>query len=240
MPRRIGLGAALAALGVATALPPNMAAALAALGAASSLTPNRGRFHAASRYFTTPAVVRHPARVPPSRTGGSSGRVGRYSVCARRAIEDGELDRARKTYAYYMARFGDDPRVPPSESALVAHRWALLEQRAENATGARAAFKLGARIVTSQLRSCEAAGTGACDPRLRSHGATLFCSWGLAEFRHAAALGASSATARETSLALLAHAAALDERKRPVLRWKRFRDAGRLGRGRCPRVGTST
>ena len=111
--------------------------ALAALEMASVTALNR--FHATSKPFTAPAVVR-------------------YSVCARRAIDDGALDKARKTYSYYMARFGGDPRVPASESALIAHRWALLEQRAQNATGARVVFKLGARIVQSELRHCEAAG----------------------------------------------------------------------------------
>lgn len=74
--------------------------ALAALEMASVTALNR--FHATSKPFTAPAVVR-------------------YSVCARRAIDDGALDKARKTYDYFMARFGH--AVPPAESALVAHRY---------------------------------------------------------------------------------------------------------------------
>ena len=105
--------------------------------------------------------------------------------------------------------------APASELALVAHRWALLEQRASNETGARLVFKLGAKIVTSTLRA-----NPEDDKALRANGATLFCSWALCEYRHATKLGASTQLA--TSVRLLEHAVLLDEQKASVLKWKRF------------------
>ena len=96
-----------------------------------------------------------------------------YVVCARRAIDDGAFDTARKTYAYYYERHSLRHK---RDAAKMVLRWALLEQRALNATGARAVFKLGARVVHDELR------TGDAD--LRRAAATLFCSWGLAEYRH--------------------------------------------------------
>ncbi|KAJ1459281.1 hypothetical protein M885DRAFT_613440 [Pelagophyceae sp. CCMP2097] len=144
-------------------------------------------------------------------------RTQRYAACARRAIDDGLLDKARSSYRYYLQRF--TATAPASEAALLAHRWALLEQRAFNETGARLVFKLGARIVSSKLRD------GQDDASLRANGATLFCSWALCEFRHASVLGHEQ-QARSTSLRLLEHAVKLDEAKANVLKWRRFQRDG--------------
>jgi hypothetical protein len=141
-----------------------------------------------------------------------------YATCARRAIDDGLLDKARSSYRYYLQRF--TATAPASEAALLAHRWALLEQRALNETGARLVFKLGARIVSSKLRD------GQDDAPLRANGATLFCSWALCEFRHASVLGHESQMARSTSLRLLEHAVKLDHAKANVLKWQRFQRDG--------------
>ena len=132
-----------------------------------------------------------------------------YVVCARRAIDDGAFDTARKTYAYYHERHS--PRHKRDAAKMVL-RWALLEQRALNATGARAVFKLGARVVHDELRNGDA--------DLRRAAATLFCSWGLAEYRHQHELG--SKNARDRATALLRHATTLDESKAPVLKWRMF------------------
>ena len=132
-----------------------------------------------------------------------------YVVCARRAIDDGAFDTARKTYAYYHERHSLRHK---RDAAKMVLRWALLEQRALNATGARAVFKLGARVVHDELRNGDA--------DLRRAAATLFCSWGLAEYRHQHELG--SKNARDRATALLRHATTLDASKAPVLKWRMF------------------
>ena len=110
---------------------------------------------------------------------------------ARVHIHKQRLQHARRTYEIGLNRFGTSPEVA-SDLFL---RAALLEQRANNQTGARELFKHGAR---------------ACP-----HGARLFCSWGLFENKHGH--GARVAGA------LLRHAVALDASIAPVLRWSHFR-----------------
>jgi len=134
-----------------------------------------------------------------------------YAVAARRAIDDGLLDKARASYAYYVDSFAPRQMPPPADTAQILLRWALLEQRASNVTGAREVFKLGARLVMDETRKSD-------DARVRAAAATLFCSWGLAEHRHRATLGSRVAL----PLALLRHATVLDDSKAAVLRWKMF------------------
>ena len=110
---------------------------------------------------------------------------------ARVHIHKQRLRHARRTYELGLSRFGTSPEVA-SDMFL---RAALLEQRANNQTGARELFKHGAR---------------ACP-----HGARLFCSWGLFENKHGH--GARVAGA------LLRHAVELDASIAPVLRWSHFR-----------------
>ena len=110
---------------------------------------------------------------------------------ARAHIKYRRLAHARRTYQLGLSRFRESPEV----AADLFLRAALLEQRAQNMTGARALFKHGAR---------------ACPWRGK-----LFCSWGLFENKHGH--GARVAGA------LLRHAVALDASIAPVLRWSHFR-----------------
>ena len=145
--------------------------------------------------------------------------AGQTAECARRAIADGLFDRARASYGYYVHSYAPSRATAPTrDTALMLLRWALLEQRAANATGARDVFKLGARVVLQELKAHED------DATLRATAATLFTSWGLAEYRHRDALESDEGKARLTSLALLRHATLLDESKAPVLKWKQFSD----------------
>ena len=145
--------------------------------------------------------------------------AGQTAECARRAIADGLFDRARASYGYYVHSYAPSrAKAPTRDTALMLLRWALLEQRAANATGARDVFKLGARVVLQELKAHED------DATLRATAATLFTSWGLAEYRHRDALESDEGKARLTSLALLRHATLLDESKAPVLKWKQFSD----------------
>ena len=145
--------------------------------------------------------------------------AGQTAECARRAIADGLFDRARASYGYYVHSYAPSRATAPTrDTALMLLRWALLEQRAANATGARDVFKLGARVVLQELKAHED------DATLRATAATLFTSWGLAEYRHRDALESDEGKARLTSLALLRHATLLDETKAPVLKWKQFSD----------------
>ena len=147
--------------------------------------------------------------------------AGKYAECARRAIADGRFDRARASYGYYALTFSRRVEAPTSDTALMILRWALLEQRAANATGARDVFKLGARLLLGEMRKSRAP-----QAELQKTAATLFTSWGLAEYKNRAALGAhDDERARLTSLALLRHATRLDDSKQPVLQWKQFRDS---------------
>jgi hypothetical protein len=141
-----------------------------------------------------------------------------YAACARQAIDEGNLDKARKSYQYYMASPVVQAQTTPADTAKLVLRWALLEQRALNAKGAVEVFKLGAKIVSKALKSELQRGE---KQATREAAATLYCSWGLAEHRHRVALGRGK-HAKSRSAALLRHAAVLDESKAPVLRWKRF------------------
>lgn len=167
------------------------------LGTAAALVPRRAR--TAPKPTQLYNAIKAPFESPHAQ---------QYVVCARRAIDDGAFDTARKTYAYYHERHAPRHQMDAAKMVL---RWALLEQRALNATGARAVFKLGARAVHGGLRS------GDADLKLAA--ATLFCSWGLAEYRHRAELGSKDAV---RATALLRHATTLDASKAPVLKWRMF------------------
>ena len=177
-----------------------LAVVVALVAPAAALVPSRR----APRGPNKPTALYNAIKAP-----FESPHAQQYVVCARRAIDDGAFDTARKTYAYYHERHSLRHK---RDAAKMVLRWALLEQRALNATGARAVFKLGARVVHDELR------TGDAD--LRRAAATLFCSWGLAEYRHRHDLG--SKNARDRATALLRHATTLDASKAPVLKWRMF------------------
>ena len=65
-------------------------------------------------------------------------------------------------------------------------------------------------------------------PTVLNKAATLYCSWGLSEYKHAEELAPNNekrcSCFRESGVALMRHAVALDPSKAPVLRWKRFQN----------------
>lgn len=126
---------------------------------------------------------------------------------ARLAIKDGFVDKARKSYNYYLDRFSKFSGEFVTDVCL---RLAVLEQCQGNTPEARDAFVKGARVVgTAMAKQHDTA-------RLRERGATLFCSWGLHESK-------KTHPQYRKVRGLLEHAVRLDASKSPVLRWSRFR-----------------
>jgi len=137
---------------------------------------------------------------------------------ARLALSDGAVSKARASYNYYLKRFQNNSAVLVTDVYL---RLAVMEHNAGNESGARHAFRQGARLVTAALNSVETT------PSLRERAAALYCSWGLHEY--------SSGARLERSVSLFRHAARIDASKAPILNWRRFdRRATRLSATATP------
>jgi len=137
---------------------------------------------------------------------------------ARTALADGLVATARASYNYYLRRFADSSQCPVFV-ADVCLRLAILEHNVGNRTGAKRVFRMGANSVTTALRGGSDA---SYEVFLRERAATLYCSWGLHEYKYAH-VGAESQRLR-LARAFLNHAASIDESKAGVLRWRRFAD----------------
>lgn len=133
---------------------------------------------------------------------------------ARRAIGDGVEGKARASYNYYLQRFRNHSAVLVTDVFL---RLAIFEHNLGNTKEARRAFRLGARTVHDALKANS--NENKC---LRERGATLYCSWGLHEYRFAGVRTDEERVKR--SRGFLQHAARMDASKSPVLAWSRFQE----------------
>lgn len=151
---------------------------------------------------------------------------------------------ARVTYEYYLRRFSGHSAVFLIDMCL---RLALLEQRAEETTAARKAFRAGARIVCSALAALDHnlnddssvdvdAATIDSASALRERSASLYCSWGLLEYKHAHPHQHRKTTTetrsfdpllvkRSLSYGIVQHGVNIDASKQPILKWSIFNDA---------------
>lgn len=133
---------------------------------------------------------------------------------ARRAIGDGLEAKARAAYNYYLKRFRDHSAVLVTDVFL---RLAIFEHNLGNTKEARRAFRLGARTVHEALKA-----NSIESKFLRERGATLYCSWGLHEYRFAGVRTNEERVKR--SRGYLLYAARMDASKSPVLSWSRFQE----------------
>ena len=92
-----------------------LAVVLALLAPAAALVPSRR----APRGPNKPTALYNAIKAP-----FESPHAQQYVVCARRAIDDGAFDTARKTYAYYHERHSLRHK---RDAAKMVLRWALLE-----------------------------------------------------------------------------------------------------------------
>mmetsp|Transcript_7049 Transcript_7049/g.21747 ORF Transcript_7049/g.21747 Transcript_7049/m.21747 type:complete len:220 (+) Transcript_7049:81-740(+) len=122
---------------------------------------------------------------------------------ARTALAEGLVGTARASYNYYLRRFADSRPVFAVDVCL---RLAILEHNVGNRTGAKRVFRMGANSVHTALRLHD-------DAFVRERGATLYCSWGLHEYKY---------DAQRLARAFLHHAATIDQSKAGVLKWRRF------------------
>ena len=162
---------------------------------------------------STSAISPAPAATANSPSGGASRPTGgshftpapQYFVDAARShIHKRRHAHARRTYQLGLERFGgvspiggegvSDASSAAEAVADLCLRWALLEQRVDNTTGARDLFKRGVRECPWEAR--------------------VFCSWGLFENR--------AGHGSRVACALLQHAVSLDASIAPVLKWRMF------------------